>query len=99
MAARACAQWPAPIALSALLGADGFAPLTDPLLIALLVSTPNSDSALERLFTLLRGAMLRERPQGDDPLAFAAALNADVHAARGMHGDRWGHGRFLGFDA
>ncbi len=74
MAARACAEWPAPIALSALLGADGFAPLTDPLLIALLVSTPNSDSALERLFTLLRGAMLRERPQGDDALAFAAAL-------------------------
>jgi len=65
--------------LAQFLGEDGFTPLAeDALLISLLTSAPNTDIALEKFLTLLRGAMLRElthTSQTSAPaLAFAAAL-------------------------
>jgi Flp pilus assembly protein TadD/2-polyprenyl-3-methyl-5-hydroxy-6-metoxy-1,4-benzoquinol methylase len=67
------------LTLAQLLGDAGFAPLADEaLLLALLVSAPNTDLALERFLTLLRGAMLRELAHSSDAgaaaLVFAAAL-------------------------
>ena len=76
---RADAAWPSRLSLAQLLGDPGFAPLADDaLLIALLISAPNTDIALERFLTMLRGAMLREMEHNLDssPQAeiFAAAL-------------------------
>ncbi len=67
------------LSLAQLLGAAGFAPLADDaLLLALLTSAPNTDIALERFLTMLRGAMLRELARdpdaGPQALVFAAAL-------------------------
>lgn len=54
------AAWPEQRTLAQLLGDAGFKPLVDDaLLLALLTSAPNTDIALERFLTLLRGAMLR----------------------------------------
>lgn len=79
MVMRADKAWPALLSLEQLLGEHGFAPLAgDALLIALLVSAPNTDIALERFLTMLRGAMLRELASDPDAGAqaqqFAAAL-------------------------
>ncbi len=79
LVARADAAWPAQLSLADLLGDASFAPLAqDTLLLALLNAAPNTDIALERFLTLLRGAMLRELAQAPcvDPHAhiFAAAL-------------------------
>lgn len=72
---RADAAWPERLSLAQLLGDVGFAPLAgDALLLALLTSAPNADIPLERFLTLLRGAMMRERPCGGDAMAFAAML-------------------------
>ena len=65
------------LSLAQLLGDAGFTPLADdPLLLALLTSAPNTDIALERFLTLLRGAMLRELAKSTETraLTFAAAL-------------------------
>jgi Flp pilus assembly protein TadD/2-polyprenyl-3-methyl-5-hydroxy-6-metoxy-1,4-benzoquinol methylase len=76
---RADRAWPSRLSLVQLLGDAGFKPLADDaLLIALLVSAPITDIALERFLTMLRGAMMREL--ACDPYAsaqaqvFAAAL-------------------------
>ena len=75
MVTRADAAWPERLSLAQLLGDAGFAPLAkDALLLALLTSAPNTDIPLERFLTLLRGAMMREHPSGDDAIAFAAVL-------------------------
>ena len=76
---RAADAWPNRLGLDQLLGETGFAPLArDALLTALLVSAPNTDIALERFLTMLRGAMLRELASDPDAGAqaqlFAAAL-------------------------
>ncbi len=74
---EADAAWPGPLSLAQLLGDAGFTPLADnALLIALLTSAPNTDIALERFLTILRGAMLREPTLSAEPgaEAFAAAL-------------------------
>jgi tetratricopeptide (TPR) repeat protein/2-polyprenyl-3-methyl-5-hydroxy-6-metoxy-1,4-benzoquinol methylase len=75
---RADAAWPKQLSLAQLLGEAGFAPLAeDALLLALLTSAPNTDVALERFLTMLRGAMLRElahNPAGSQAEHFAAAL-------------------------
>jgi Flp pilus assembly protein TadD/2-polyprenyl-3-methyl-5-hydroxy-6-metoxy-1,4-benzoquinol methylase len=76
---RADAAWPEQLSLAQLLGEAGFAPLAeDALLLALLTSAPNTDIAVERFLTMLRGAMLRELAHSSDagPQAehFAAAL-------------------------
>jgi Flp pilus assembly protein TadD/2-polyprenyl-3-methyl-5-hydroxy-6-metoxy-1,4-benzoquinol methylase len=77
--ARANSAWPDSRSLVELLGEAGFSALSnDALLMALLISAPNTDIPLERFLTLLRGAMLRELAQVPAPdesmLAFAAAL-------------------------
>jgi tetratricopeptide (TPR) repeat protein/SAM-dependent methyltransferase len=83
MIMRADAAWSSDsnggLSLAQLLGDAGFAPLAnDALLLALLVSAPNTDIALERFLTMLRGAMLRElagAPQASaQAQVFAAAL-------------------------
>jgi Flp pilus assembly protein TadD/2-polyprenyl-3-methyl-5-hydroxy-6-metoxy-1,4-benzoquinol methylase len=79
LVARAAAAWPQQLSLAQLLGDAGFAPMADDaLLLALLTSAPNTDIALERFLTLLRGAMLRELAQNSAPAPqaehFAAAL-------------------------
>ena len=81
MVMRADAAWALDgrLSLTQLLGDGGFAPLAeDSLLLALLVSAPNTDIALERFLTMLRGAMMRELALDSDPGAqvelFAAAL-------------------------
>lgn len=77
MVMRADAAWPSQLSLAQLLGDAGFAPLADDaLLAALLTSAPNTDIALERFLTLLRGAMLRELAgdPGSQAQAFAALL-------------------------
>ena len=76
---QANAAWPTRLSLGQLLGDASFAPLAeDALLIALLTSAPNTDIALERFLTMLRGAMMRELARDPDPGAqaqvFAAAL-------------------------
>jgi Flp pilus assembly protein TadD/2-polyprenyl-3-methyl-5-hydroxy-6-metoxy-1,4-benzoquinol methylase len=76
---RTEAAWPGRLSLAQLLGGAGFAPLADdPLLVALLISAPNTDIALERFLTMLRGAMMRELARNPDASAqaelFAAAL-------------------------
>ncbi|HEX4636124.1 MAG TPA: class I SAM-dependent methyltransferase, partial [Rhizomicrobium sp.] len=76
---RADAAWPSRLSLAQLLGGAGFEPLAeDALLLALLVSAPNADIALERFLTMLRGAMMRELAGNGDAgapaQAFAAAL-------------------------
>ena len=61
---RADAAWPQQLSLAHMLGDAGFAPLAkDALLLALLTSAPNTDIALERFLTMLRGAMLRGEEQ------------------------------------
>jgi tetratricopeptide (TPR) repeat protein/SAM-dependent methyltransferase len=65
------------LSLAQLLGDAGFTPLADDaLLIALLVSAPNTNIPLERFLTLLRGAMMREPALSSTMSAqsFAAAL-------------------------
>ena len=79
LVARADAAWPRRLSLADLPGVAGFAPLAgDALLMALLTSAPNTDIALERFLTLLRGALLeavmKEAVAGDDAERFAAAL-------------------------
>jgi tetratricopeptide (TPR) repeat protein/2-polyprenyl-3-methyl-5-hydroxy-6-metoxy-1,4-benzoquinol methylase len=81
MVMRADAAWSldGEFSLPQLLGDAGFTPLADDaLLLALLISAPNTDIPLERFLTMLRGAMMRELAQGPDPGAqaqtFAAAL-------------------------
>ena len=79
MVMRADRAGPARLTMAQLLGDAGFTPLTeDTLLMALLVSAPNTDIALERFLTMLRGAMMRELVHNPDvnPQAeiFAAAL-------------------------
>jgi Flp pilus assembly protein TadD/SAM-dependent methyltransferase len=77
LVARADAAWPSRLSLAQLLGDAGFAPLAEyALLIALLVGAPNTDIALERFLTMLRGAMLRELSgdAGASAEQFAAAL-------------------------
>ncbi|HWY63702.1 MAG TPA: tetratricopeptide repeat protein, partial [Rhizomicrobium sp.] len=76
---QANAAWPSRLSLAQLLGDARFTPLAeDALLIALLISAPNTDTALERFLTMLRGAMMRELAGDPDPGAqaqiFAAAL-------------------------
>lgn len=79
MVMRADAAWSfddgGRLSLAELLGDAGFAPLAeDTLLIALLTSAPNTDIALERFMTMLRGAMIHELPDGAQAEQFAAAL-------------------------
>ncbi|HYS45649.1 MAG TPA: tetratricopeptide repeat protein, partial [Rhizomicrobium sp.] len=67
------------LSLAQLLGGAGFTPLADnTLLLALLISAPNTDIPLERFLTMLRGAMMRELARNPDAGAqaelFAAAL-------------------------
>ena len=76
---RADTAWPNRLSLAQLLGGAGFAPLADDaLLVALLVSAPNTDIPLERFLTMLRGAMVRELARNPEASAqaelFAAAL-------------------------
>ncbi len=76
---QANAAWPTRLSLALLLGDARFTLLAeDALLIALLISAPNTDIALERFLTMLRGAMMRELARDPDPGAqvqvFAAAL-------------------------
>ena len=76
---RADAAWPNRSSLTQLLGDAGFTPLADDaLLIALLVSAPNTDIPLERFLTMLRGAMMRELASSPETSTqtqvFAAAL-------------------------
>jgi Flp pilus assembly protein TadD/2-polyprenyl-3-methyl-5-hydroxy-6-metoxy-1,4-benzoquinol methylase len=59
LVARANATWPRRLPSEALLGAAGLAPLADDApLIALLIATPNTDIALERFLTMVRGTVL-----------------------------------------
>ena len=79
---RADAAWPKQLSLAQLLGDAGFTPLAeDALLLALLTSAPNTDIALERFLTLLRGAMLRERARNSDAGAQARAFRRRAGAA------------------
>ncbi|HEY1876545.1 MAG TPA: tetratricopeptide repeat protein, partial [Rhizomicrobium sp.] len=76
---QAVTAWPSRLSLAQLLGSEGFAPLADnALLVALLNSAPNTDIALERFLTTLRGAMMRELARNPEACAqaelFAAAL-------------------------
>ena len=72
---RADAAWPNRLSLAQLLGDAGFTPLADDaLLIALLISAPNTDIALERFLTMLRGAMMRELARDPDAGAQAQAF-------------------------
>ena len=76
---RADTAWPNRLSLAQLLGDAGFAPLADDaLLVALLISAPNTDIPLERFLTMLRGAMMRELARDPEASAqaqtFAAAL-------------------------
>lgn len=76
---RADTAWPSRLSLAQLLGGAGFTPLADDaLLVALLISAPNTDIPLERFLTMLRGAMMRELADKADSGAqaeiFAAAL-------------------------
>ena len=83
LVARADAAWSSDnngrLSLAQLLGGAGIAPLAnDALLVALLISAPNTDIPLERFLTMLRGAMMRELAHSADAgaqaQAFAAAL-------------------------
>jgi tetratricopeptide (TPR) repeat protein/2-polyprenyl-3-methyl-5-hydroxy-6-metoxy-1,4-benzoquinol methylase len=79
MVMRADTAWPSRLSLAQLLGDAGFALLADDaLLIALLVSAPNTDIPLERFLTMLRGAMILELAPSPEASAqaelFAAAL-------------------------
>ena len=77
LVAGADAAWPKQLSLDQLLGDAGFTPLADDtLLLALLTSAPNTDVALERFLTMLRGATLRNFAGGADAdaQAFIAAL-------------------------
>jgi tetratricopeptide (TPR) repeat protein/2-polyprenyl-3-methyl-5-hydroxy-6-metoxy-1,4-benzoquinol methylase len=76
---RASTAWPSRLSLEQLLGGAGFMPLADDaLLVALLISAPNTDIPLERFLTMLRSAMMRELWRNADAGAqaqlFAAAL-------------------------
>ncbi len=73
---RANAAWPQRLPLDRLLDDAGFAALAaDPLLLTILQSGPVRDIALERVLTMLRGALLERAIAGDDAaLAFCGAL-------------------------
>lgn len=79
MIMRADKAWPTRLGLDQLLGETGFAPLAgDALVTALLTSAPNTDVALERFLTMLRGAMLRELAPNPDAGAQAELFAAAV---------------------
>jgi Flp pilus assembly protein TadD/2-polyprenyl-3-methyl-5-hydroxy-6-metoxy-1,4-benzoquinol methylase len=74
---RAEAAWPSRLSLAQLLGSAGFAALADDaLLMALLISAPNTDIPLERFLTMLRGAMMQELAGNPE-----ACVQADLFAA------------------
>jgi SAM-dependent methyltransferase len=77
MVMRADTAWPRPLSLAQLLGDAGFAPLADDaILVALMISAPNTDIPLERFLTLLRGGMIRELARNPD-----AGTQAELFAA------------------
>ena len=75
MVARAQAAWPQRLDARELLGDTGFAPLAeDALLMALLISAPNTDVPLEHFLTVARRVLLQEASAGEAALRFGAAL-------------------------
>ena len=80
MVARANTAWPRRLKADELLDGNGFAPLADDaLLIALLTCAPNTDMALERFLTMVRGVVLAAAMDGgndsdDGTVLFCGAL-------------------------
>jgi hypothetical protein len=74
---RADRAWPNRLFLAQLLGDAGLTPLAgDQLLLALLISAPNTDIPLERFLTMPRGAMMRELALDREMCAQAEVLAA-----------------------